>query len=78
MNTINILLLSFLIFLTASNVVYLNPGCKSFDDDGSCAQCSVRFYKDSKGICQPVNSNCNAYNEQTGACLTCYPGFAIV
>jgi hypothetical protein len=33
---------------------------------------------DKDKICQPVNPNCNTYNENTGACLSCYPGFGLL
>lgn len=77
--TLLIVLCSFSLILSNSqNVIYLNPGCNKFNEDGNCVSCSVRFYQDDNGICQPVNPNCNGYNPDTGACTTCYPGFAIV
>ena len=77
--TIVIILFSFLLFSSnCQNVIYLNPGCNKFNEAGDCISCSVRFYKDNNGICQPVNPNCNGYNPITGACTTCYPGFAII
>ena len=33
---------------------------------------------DADKICQPVNPNCNTYNDKNGACLTCYPGFGLL
>ena len=33
---------------------------------------------DEEGICQPVNINCNGYNRDNGACLSCYSGFVLI
>ena len=52
-------------------------GCKSYTA-GVCTGCSTRYYLDSQQICQPVNPNCNTYNDKTGGCLSCYPGFGLI
>ncbi len=62
----------------STGVIYLNPGCSNFDSEGGCIDCSSRFYKDSQGICQPVNPNCNDYHPLNGDCVTCYSGFALI
>lgn len=59
----------------SGDVIYLNNGCKSFDQQGNCVLCSNRFYPDSSGICQPVNPNCYTYDKTNGDCLSCYTGF---
>lgn len=73
-----LLLLFPLMFVHASNVIILNPGCRQFDSAGICTLCSTRFYKDKEGICQPVNNNCKTYDSSNGACTSCYDGFGII
>ena len=53
-----------------------DPFCKEFFGD-ICAQCSNRYFINGFGFCQEVNPLCNNYDQSTGNCLTCYPGFAI-
>jgi hypothetical protein len=59
-------------------VVVLNRGCKSYNEKQQCVECSTRYYLDVGGICQPVNSNCNAYDPATGACRSCYDGWGLI
>jgi hypothetical protein len=70
----------FLLLATAhlQSIVIRNIGCKTFDLQQQCIECSTRYYLDSARICQPVNPNCNDYNKTTGACITCYPGFGLI
>jgi len=72
--------LAFLLVVAVSStgVIVLNPGCRQFNNAGNCVACSTRFFKDTEGICQPVNPNCRTYNEENGACTSCYDGFSIV
>ena len=78
-NQLRLVLVGLLLVLgTVCNVVYLNPGCKSYDDDGHCFECSSRFYQDNQGICQPVSPHCNDYDHNNGSCITCYPGYMII
>ena len=59
-------------------IVIRNTGCKSFDAQNICIECSNRYFLDSSAICQPVNPNCKTYNTTNGHCLSCYPGFGII
>lgn len=43
-----------------------------------CLTCSYRAYFDERGVCQPVSGYCNTWDLKTGACFTCFPGFALV
>ncbi len=40
--------------------------------------CPNRYYLDSNNKCQPVNPSCDTYNNKTGACITCKPGFVLI
>lgn len=71
-------LLTLLILVSSQAVIIRNLGCKSYNPNGVCIGCSTRYYLDISAICQPVNPNCNTYDDRTGACLTCYPGFGII
>ncbi len=73
-----LLVLLALLSETQQQVIIKNIGCKTSNPAGVCVECSDRYYLDSGAICQPVNTNCKTYNTQTGACLSCYPGFGIV
>ncbi len=55
------LVMCLLAFTYCQGVIILNPGCKQYDSSGKCVACSNRFYKDTEGICQPVNPNCKTY-----------------
>ena len=54
-----------------------NGYCLEYDAKGVCKNCVSRMYLDASGTCKSVDSNCDQYNKTTGACITCYPGFAI-
>lgn len=71
-------LLGLVVIANTQGIVIINRGCNSFDSAGNCMTCSTRYFMDKSGICQPVNSNCNDYNQITGGCITCYSGFTIV
>jgi hypothetical protein len=40
-------------------------------------QCADRFILNGNGICSPVDPLCNSYDSISGACTTCYLGYAI-
>lgn len=63
---------------STQTIVIRNIGCKSYNAQGVCNNCSLRYYLDPANICQPVNPNCNTYNPSTGACLSCYSGFGLI
>lgn len=69
----------FLLALAASQSIGINIGCKQYANDSiTCLTCSQRYYKDSKGVCQPVRTTCNTYDPFTGACTSCYDGYMLV
>lgn len=74
-----VLLLILLATLAVSQSITVNSGCKQYANDSStCVVCSQRFYKDSKGLCQPVSTLCNGYDSSTGACTSCYDGYILL
>jgi hypothetical protein len=53
-----------------------NSYCISVDQNsGKCLSCVSRMFVNSVGQCQSIDENCNVYNQTTGACITCYPGY---
>jgi hypothetical protein len=54
-----------------------DPYCQKFLTADVCSQCSDRYYIGSSGSCIEVNPLCHYYDQSTGACLTCFPGFAL-
>jgi hypothetical protein len=73
--TVAVLLASF-ILVSYAQIITVNYGCRSYSKDGTtCVLCSDRFYMDSTGLCQPVSSSCQTYNQTSGACLSCYGGY---
>ena len=76
--TSTLLLIVLLIGLAVSQQFTIkNIGCNNFDSNGNCLSCTTKFYKDSNGICQPVNPNCNTYSQANADCLTCYSGYGL-
>jgi len=71
-------LLALLYLVQMQSIVIRNIGCKTYDANSTCIDCSTRYYLDNNTICQPVNPNCNTYDNKSGACLTCYPGFGLI
>lgn len=59
-------------------VAFQDPNCQRFDQaKGVCTQCSSRFFLDTTGKCRQISPLCRTANPNTGACLTCYPGYVI-
>jgi len=54
----------------------LNPTCASFSGN-SCQVCLNGYYLNS-GICFLANPACLTYNQNTGACTTCYNGLSVL
>jgi hypothetical protein len=44
-------------------------------DTGKCSECVSRMFVNSTGSCQSIDENCNNYNQLTGICISCYPGY---
>lgn len=59
-----------------SNLRIFDPNCYIFEKNG-CSKCNNRFYLDKKYTCQPVQEECEDYNEQTGFCYRCSVGYVI-
>lgn len=53
-----------------------NTYCINIDQsNGKCLSCVSRMFVNSSGACQSIDENCNSYNQTTGSCITCYPGY---
>lgn len=65
--------------ISAANIRTLlwdDPWCNTFSPDGSCClKCSFRCYKDKYDRCQPVSDYCKTWDDCTGKCTSCYPGY---
>jgi hypothetical protein len=61
-----------------SNATSSDPYCKKFLTEDVCSECSDRYYIGSLGVCVEVNPLCHEYDQITGKCITCFPGFALV
>lgn len=57
-------------------IVGKDPLCKIFKRN-TCLECSFRSYFDSNRRCRQVNPQCNTFDVNNGACLTCYSGYSI-
>lgn len=53
----------------------LDVNCAAFNN-GVCVKCSNNYYLNSQGVCKQFNTLCKTSNSSTGACLSCYPGYA--
>ena len=53
-------------------------GCATWDwNNQVCLQCSNRWFFNSNKVCTPVSNDCNQYDAATGACTTCFKGYAL-
>ena len=52
-------------------------GCKVWSE-GSCLQCSDRFFFNKNGVCVEVQGTCQQFNSKEGICEKCYEGYAVV
>ncbi len=53
-----------------------DPNCAQFSADGTkCLCCSFRSVFDKYGRCQRVSDNCKEWDNSTGLCTCCYPGY---
>jgi hypothetical protein len=50
--------------------------CGRVGPNGQCQQCNNRYYL-FNGFCNSVSPLCNAWNQNTGACTTCFSGYSI-
>jgi hypothetical protein len=59
-------------------VSFQDPNCQKWDSSkGVCTACSSRFYIDGSGKCKQVSPLCKTSDGNTGACLSCYPGYVL-
>ena len=50
----------------------------STKDPSKCTSCYSSFYLNKNtSTCIKVDGNCKTYNNETGACLSCYDGYVI-
>ena len=56
-------------------VFFRDPNCKKFDANNKCKECARRYYINKSGKCSPVSPLCKGYDENTGFCTSCYPGY---
>lgn len=53
-----------------------DPWCNTFSSDGTCClKCSDHCYMDKCGKCQPVSDFCKTWDNCTGKCTSCFPGY---
>ena len=53
-----------------------DPNCASFNGE-VCSGCSKGFIFNQNRVCVVINPLCRTFDELTGACKTCYGGYAI-
>ena len=74
-----IIVLIFIAGVSSANIRTLlwdDPWCNAFSADGTfCENCSYRCFMDRHGRCQPVSNFCNTWDNCTGLCTSCYPGY---
>lgn len=58
-------------------VFFRDPNCKKFSPNNMCTQCAIKFFVNNNGKCSPVSPLCNNYDNLTGNCLSCYPGYVV-
>lgn len=56
---------------------FRDPNCNQFDPNSNrCIRCSTRYYfNNQSGLCTAIAGQCSSYDQITGACQGCYPGF---
>lgn len=45
--------------------------------NNQCQVCSTGFYRATNNTCQAISNLCSTSDPNTGACLSCYPGYAL-
>ena len=59
-----------------SEALEIDPNCKTFRND-VCTECAKGAIFNPFGACVIVNPSCKTYNEETGACTSCFAGFEV-
>lgn len=63
--------------LSTKNSQPSDLGCSTWDwDNQVCLACS-KFWVMVDGVCRSVSPFCNTYDQSTGACTTCFTGYAL-
>jgi len=59
-------------------VAFQDPNCQKFDNSKTtCITCSSNFFLSADGKCKQINPICKTADQNTGACLSCYPGYVL-
>lgn len=53
-----------------------DPNCKTFNN-GVCVSCSKGAIFNQNGKCIIIDPSCFTFNDQTGDCTSCYPGYSV-
>lgn len=53
-----------------------SSNCAEYEND-ICIRCAERTFMNSMGLCEKVSEDCRTYNDFTGKCLSCYPGYLV-
>lgn len=51
------------------------PGCAEIQDE-VCVKCAYRYYAANR-LCRPVSDLCKTWDDNNGACTTCYDGYEV-
>lgn len=65
--------------VTSTSSTQQDPNCTFFGPDGLCIKCATFYYKNkaNNNKCEAVSPFCATYDEDTGGCTTCYPGYEL-
>ena len=59
------------------DVPTFDVGCKKFDSNGTCTECSKGYYFNSNKVCTQVDPSCKTFDFQGKVCTECYSGYKI-
>jgi hypothetical protein len=54
-----------------------DQNCAKYNSNNVCTQCSKGSIFNKNNVCITIDPSCLTYDQNTGACLTCYPGYEI-
>jgi hypothetical protein len=59
---------------------FRDPNCNQFaPNSNQCIRCATRYYiNNQSGLCTAIAGQCSSYDQNTGACQGCYPGFVFM
>jgi len=62
----------------AQDTKVTDAGCGTWDwDNNKCLKCGNYWYFNVDGVCSAVSPYCKTYDPATGACTTCFSGYAL-